>query len=281
MANLFQELNSIFRIEQQSVQGGWIVTIDSPQNKKPVAIMKSGSKTSADCSRNWLERAASGQFNDETVVNELVQVPQHFYFNAGIALIKTLAHRANLKYDEANHCLSRIAIPASTPTHLLFGNAFIKVKIPGMNPPWGIEKDGQLVFISMQESEANPLIVWLNQIANDPSAKNLDIAEWLVRNVVERQLNFDGACLVRDMCTAAGAVYDMTQHTITKPGGTPPSKTPTTKMGDWLDEREAEQDTFGIGKPGAKSTKQWEPDEPDPSVDLLKSIRDICDGSRI
>ncbi|MFG1501694.1 hypothetical protein ABMA70_15920 [Halobacteriovorax sp. XZX-3] len=37
-----------------------------------------------------------------------------------------------------------------------------------------------------------------------------------------------------------------------------------------------ESDTFGIGQPNRKSTKQWEPDTPDPDVDLMKSIRDAC-----
>ncbi|MFG1501707.1 hypothetical protein ABMA70_15985 [Halobacteriovorax sp. XZX-3] len=37
-----------------------------------------------------------------------------------------------------------------------------------------------------------------------------------------------------------------------------------------------ESDTWGIGnKPHAK-VKQWEPDTPDPDVDLMKSIRDAC-----
>lgn len=35
-------------------------------------------------------------------------------------------------------------------------------------------------------------------------------------------------------------------------------------------------DTFGIGQPNRKSTKEWEPDTPDPDVDLMKSIRDAC-----
>lgn len=34
------------------------------------------------------------------------------------------------------------------------------------------------------------------------------------------------------------------------------------------------EDSFGIGAPAAP--KQWEPDVPDPSVDLMKSIRDAC-----
>ncbi|AAM28355.1 hypothetical protein [Vibrio phage VpV262] len=37
-----------------------------------------------------------------------------------------------------------------------------------------------------------------------------------------------------------------------------------------------EADSFGIGQPNRKSTKQWEPDTPDPDVDLMKSIRDAC-----
>lgn len=35
-------------------------------------------------------------------------------------------------------------------------------------------------------------------------------------------------------------------------------------------------DTYGIGQPNRKSTKEWEPDTPDPDVDLMKSIRDAC-----
>lgn len=37
-----------------------------------------------------------------------------------------------------------------------------------------------------------------------------------------------------------------------------------------------EADTFGIGQPNRKSTAEWEPDVPDPAVDLMKSIRDAC-----
>jgi len=35
-------------------------------------------------------------------------------------------------------------------------------------------------------------------------------------------------------------------------------------------------DTYGIGQPNRKSTNEWEPDVPDPDVDLMKSIRDAC-----
>lgn len=37
-----------------------------------------------------------------------------------------------------------------------------------------------------------------------------------------------------------------------------------------------EADTFGIGQPNRKSTAEWEPDVPEPDVDLMKSIRDAC-----
>jgi hypothetical protein len=45
-----------------------------------------------------------------------------------------------------------------------------------------------------------------------------------------------------------------------------------------VEEMEAilELDTYGIGQPNRKSTKEWEPDTPDPDVDLMKSIRDAC-----
>ena len=39
-----------------------------------------------------------------------------------------------------------------------------------------------------------------------------------------------------------------------------------------------EQDTWGIGREYRAPRKEWTPDVPDPSVDLMKSIRDACNG---
>lgn len=282
MANLFQDIKATFRVEATVTGGQFYVVMDNGVFGTRVNLMISNFLQVAENSAGWLNKVGGqgSPVSDQEIVDELIRINKAHYMKPGISLINELCNRTGNRYDETTHTILAMGVvPTAIPTHLLFGNAFIKVKLATTAPDWGIECDGQLMFISLKETDANALVVWLNQIAKDPSAKSLDIAEWIVRNVVESSLNFEGANLVRKLCEAEGATYNMTAHAIAYPGGTaPPSNAYVDD--EWCDDHN-DQDTFGIGKPGTKSTKSWEPDVPDPSVDLMKSIRDISDRSRL
>ncbi len=110
---------------------------------------------------------------------------------------------------------------------------------------------------------------WLNNQAR--GLKDIDIVRELIR-INKGHYTDAGLLMIEHIAHAAGVRYNKDDHTLSHLGE---------KIGGFMDEGDDQDDSFGIGKPGRRSTKGWEPDVPDPSVDLMKSIKDVCDRSRL
>lgn len=277
MANLFQDIKATFRAEPAPTGTSFYTVMDNGIMGTSVYIMKSQFQQSAAGSAGWLSKVGGpgSPVTDDEILHELLLIGHNHYTHAGIALINELCNRTCKTYDSATHTAASMGVvpgvPSSTKHHTLFGSTFLNVQI--RNNVYGVDWDGTLVFQNLTENDADALVVWINQVANTETVKDLDVATWLVRNLDDSQLLYEGTSLIAKLCVETGHKYSIIHHAITDPSD-------AFVDDEWCDDHN-DQDTFGIGKPGAKSTKGWEPDVPDPSVDLMKSIRDISDRSRL
>ena len=120
-----------------------------------------------------------------------------------------------------------------------------------------------------QQVSMRELCSWLNNQAR--GLKDVDIVKELVR--IDKGYYTDaGLLMIEHIAHAARLNYHKDTHSLS------PSAVEVLAAADEYGDQD---DSFGIGKPGRRSTKGWEPDVPDPSVDLMKSIKDVCDRSRL
>lgn len=150
-----------------------------------------------------------------------------------------------------------------------------KVKLH--NPKMG---GGKTLMWTDRERLAEDLVTAIN---HRTFQETWDFMDWIKNNVTQVGYGQAGVHL-----TGAFDNYmDILEHEISNAKGraasakmfkAPPiGRTPADDA--VVDEMEAildTMDTYGIGQPNRKSTNEWEPDVPDPDVDLMKSIRDAC-----
>ena len=128
-----------------------------------------------------------------------------------------------------------------------------------------------------QEDLADDLVLELNQKVHRDT---WDFMDWITKNIPLVGFGKAGTYLF----SAFHEYMDILEHEISNAKGRKASaamfnaQTVTVvEADDNLDAMtHTDVDTFGIGQPNRKSTKEWEPDTPDPDVDLMKSIRDAC-----
>lgn len=132
---------------------------------------------------------------------------------------------------------------------------------------------GKTLLWTDQELLADDLVQELN---HSTFQARWDFMDWIKHNVPLVTFGNAGTHLM----DAYHVFMDILEHEISNAKGRKASAAMFTTQYDDDPEMEAiiedEADTFGIGQPNRKSTKEWEPDVPDPDMDLMKSIRDAC-----
>lgn len=141
---------------------------------------------------------------------------------------------------------------------------------------------GKTLLWTDHERLANDLVTEINHRAFQ---SRWDFMNWIKHKVPQAGFGQAGTCLM----DAFSEYMDILEHEISNAKGRAASAKMFNAGGipspvydpDPLEEAvdailDNEADTFGIGQPNRKSTAEWEPDVPDPDVDLMKSIRDAC-----